>query len=108
MLFDFSDDTPYQSSRLVTRKSKAELLCHNCLEFSGKYSCAISLSLFHFRESLVDAIPQVQSTLSSEEPSSGEAQSDTQGNSSSLGLPGEGPKRAETFHTLLGPEVTYV
>lgn len=40
---------------------------------------------------------QVQSTLSSEDPSSEEAQSDTQGSSSSLFVPGIGPKRAETF-----------
>ena len=43
------------------------------------------------------AIQQVQSTLSSEEPSSEEAQSETQGTSSSLSVPGIGPKRAETF-----------
>lgn len=73
------------------------MLSHNCLEFAEKYSFATSLSLFHFRESLVAAIQQVQSTLSSEEPSSEEAQSDTQGSSSSLALPGGGPKRAETF-----------
>ena len=41
------------------------------------------------------AIQQVQSTLSSEEPLSEEAQSDMQG--SSLAVPGGGPKRAETF-----------
>ena len=41
------------------------------------------------------AIQQVQATLSSEEPSSEEAQSDSQGNS--LSVPGVGPKRAETF-----------
>lgn len=41
------------------------------------------------------AIQQVQATLSSEDPSSEEAQSDTQGNS--LSVPGVGPKRAETF-----------
>jgi len=43
----------------------------------------------------VAAIQQVQATLSSEDPSSEEAQSDTQGNS--LSVPGVGPKRAETF-----------
>lgn len=43
------------------------------------------------------AIQQVQSTVSSEEPSSEEAHSDTQGSSSSLAVPGGGPKRAETF-----------
>ena len=43
------------------------------------------------------AIQQVQSTLSSEDPSSEEAQSETQGTSSSLSVPGVGPKRAETF-----------
>ena len=40
---------------------------------------------------------QVQSTASSEEPSSEEAQSDTPASSSSLSVPGGGPKRAETF-----------
>ena len=43
------------------------------------------------------AIQQVQSTISSEEPSSEEAHSDTQGSSSSLAVPSGGPKRAETF-----------
>lgn len=43
------------------------------------------------------AIQQVQSMISSEEPSSEEAHSDTQGSSSSLALPSGGPKRAETF-----------
>ena len=43
------------------------------------------------------AIQQVQATVSSEEPSSEEAQSDTQGSSSSLAVPGGAPKRAETF-----------
>lgn len=77
------------------------MFSHNCLEFTEttaeKYLFAVSLSLFHFRESLAAAIQQVQSTLSSEEPSSEEAQSDTQGSSSSLAVPVGGPKRAETF-----------
>ena len=50
------------------------------------------------RESLVVAVQQVQSAVSSEEHSSEEAQSDTQGSAFSLGIPGgSGPKRAETF-----------
>lgn len=53
--------------------------------------------MFIDRESLAAAIQQVQSTVSSEEPSSEEAHSDTQGSNSSLAVPGGGPKRAETF-----------
>ena len=49
--------------------------------------------VFVLREALLAAIQQV----SSEEPSSEEVQSDTQGSTSSLGVPGTGPKRAETF-----------
>ena len=59
--------------------------------------CGFIVGVSLHRESLVAAIQQVQSTLSSEEPSSEEAQSDTQGSSSSLAVPGGGPKRAETF-----------
>lgn len=43
------------------------------------------------------AMQQVQSTVSSEDPSSEEAQSDTQACPSSLSVPGGVPKRAETF-----------
>lgn len=49
------------------------------------------------KDSLVVAMQQVQSTVSSEDPSSEEAQSDTQASSSSLSVPGGVPKRAETF-----------
>ena len=44
------------------------------------------------------AIQQVQAALSSEEPASEDAQTaEIQGTSSSLAVPGVGPKRAETF-----------
>lgn len=56
-----------------------------------------SKELAKTKECLMTTMQQVQSTLSSEDPSSEEAQSDTQGSSSSLFVPGIGPKRAETF-----------
>ena len=59
-----------------------------------------SFFLFVPRESLLAAAQQVQYMVSSEDPSSEEAQSDTQRSNSSLAVPGNGPtgpKRAETF-----------
>ena len=56
--------------------------------------------LFVFRESLLAALQQVQSTDSNEEPGSEEPKSDAQGSIPSLAVPGNGPtgpKRAETF-----------
>jgi len=59
-----------------------------------------SKELAKAKESLLAAAQQVQYMVSSEDPSSEEAQSDTQRSNSSLAVPGNGPtgpKRAETF-----------
>ncbi|PFX30955.1 rho guanine nucleotide exchange factor 28-like isoform X3 [Stylophora pistillata] len=56
-----------------------------------------SKELAKTKDSLVIAMQQVQYTVSSEDPSSEEAQSDTQACPSSLSVPGGVPKRAETF-----------
>lgn len=72
-----------------------ELVCEIEVLEKSKLDVEHSKELAKAKESLVAAIQQVQATLSSEEPSSEEAQSDSQGNS--LSVPGVGPKRAETF-----------